>query len=248
MNVIFGIHAVKSALLHKPANVKTVLVNEKRNDKRLAQLEQLARDNGIQLLKAEKQNLSEVAESDNHQGVVAYLAPPQRQEHVKITQWLKGLSQSRVIVVLDSIGDPRNMGACIRSANVAGVGGVVVSKSRGCSINATVSKTAAGAAESTAIYQSSNLVRDLETLKSKDYWVIGFDPDANESLYSTDLTEKCVLVFGSEDKGLRLQTRHKCDLLAKIPSNGQVDSLNVSVAVGVVTFESLRQSLNLESR
>jgi len=244
MNVIFGIQAVKSVLLHKSSIVETLLLNRNRNDRRLGQIEELAKGKGIELLRVEKQQLDDVSNSSYHQGVVAYLRAPQQSKHKKITDWLDSLSHPQVLVVLDSIGDPRNLGACIRSANAAGAGGAVISKNRGCSINATVSKTAAGAAELTPIYHSSNLARDLEALKSLDYWVIGLDPEAEVSVYSANLTGKCALVFGSEDKGLRLQTRNKCDLLVKIPLSGQVASLNVSVAVGVSTFELMRQRLN----
>ncbi len=205
------------------------------------ELEQLAQGRGIAVQKVAVRQLNELACGLRHQGAVAMChAVARADEKIKIAEWCEALGESPLIVALDSIQDPRNLGACIRSANCAGAA-VVIPKRKGAPITETVSRTAAGAVESTPIYESTNLARDLDLLKQKGFWVIGLDAKARQSVYATDLQDACVLVFGSEDQGLRRQTAVKCDVLVQVPLAGCIESLNVSVAVGVVAFEARRQ-------
>ncbi len=241
MNQVFGIHAVRMVLRQNPLHVKTVLLNENRKDSRLIEIEQLAQRRGIAIQKVSTRQLNELARGLRHQGAAAMChSGAQTEIKIKITEWCEGLGHIPLIVALDSIQDPRNLGACIRSANCAGAA-VVIPKRKGTPITETVSRTAAGAVESTPIFESTNLARDLDLLKQKGFWVIGLDSKAQESVYRADLQDSCVLVFGSEDQGLRRQTAVKCDLLVQVPLVGTVESLNVSVAVGVVAFEAQRQ-------
>ena len=241
MNKAFGIHAARTILQFNPSIAETVLMNEARKDKRLAELEEMAQKNGIEVCKISMNELNEIGNGVKHQGVVILCSsPPFLNRSKKITEWCKSLGHNPLIVVLDCIQDPRNLGACIRSANSAGAG-VIVPKRKGSPITDTVSRTAAGAVESTSIYESTNLARDLDLLKTSGFWVIGLDSQAQQSIYTVDLLDPCVLVFGSEDKGLRQQTKNKCDMLVSIPLIGTVESLNVSVSVGVAAFETIRQ-------
>ncbi len=231
-------------LNHRPNEIERVLLSSNRNDKRLQTIELLARQNTISCKRVPLNILVEHAEANRHQGVVVFCHHSiKKKSGPNVLDWLGRIGEGSFIVALDGIIDPRNLGACIRSANAAGVNGVIVPRSRGSAINATVSRTAVGAAEMTPIFSASNLARTLEILKDKEYFVLGLDATAAKSVYETSLTEKCVLVFGAEDSGLRKETRKKCDILINIPMLGKIESVNVSVAVGVVAFEVARQRL-----
>ena len=244
LNKAYGIHTVKSILVSKKSVVSSLFLSDKRQDRRLLELEKMATRRNIQVNRVPAKQLNEMVEGQRHQGAVIFYAQARgKKSQMSMFDWLDSLASPNLLVVLDSIQDPRNLGACIRSANAAGAGGVIISKNRGCAVTDTVTKTAAGAVEVTPIYESSNLARDLKTLKTAGFWVIGLDPEAEESLYDSDLTEHCAIVFGSEGDGLRLQTKQNCDWLARIPIAGQVESLNVSVCVGVATFEVNRQRM-----
>ena len=245
----YGIHVAKTMLQYRTDEIESVLLSEKRRDQRLLEIERLARLNGIATRRCSHQELGELAQGNKHQGVIVlshFQASSTRGKN--FSAWLNGLGSSDLIIALDGILDPRNLGACLRSANAAGAGGVILPRNRGCSITATVSRTAAGAAETTPVIHVSNLARTLDAVKSDELFVIGLDGAAEESIYEIDMTGPCALVFGTEETGLRVGTRKKCDQLARIPMYGQISSLNVSVAVGVVAFEVVRQrSTSLQS-
>ncbi len=244
MKTVLGIHAAKSALEHRTNEVQEVLLSSKRTDRRLNQIESIANRNDLQVRRISNSQLSELAKGNKHQGVVLICDTDSRKSSLSLKKWIGTLSESSIIVVLDSISDPRNLGACIRSAHAAGAAGVILPKHRGCRVNTTVSRTAAGAVEVTPIFEISNLSRTLEFFKENGFWVVGLHPaGTSQTLYSTDLSEPCVLVFGSEGSGLRRETSKKCDVLVQIPMFGKVESVNVSVAVGVATFEAMRQRL-----
>ncbi len=242
MEKYFGIHVTNALLQHRPDEMDSVLLSDKRQDRRLHEIEQLARRNGIAIRRLPNSELADIARGNPHQGVITLCRNKlQNERGTDLPGWLKGLDNGSFIIALDGIIDPRNLGASLRSANAAGVGGVILPRNRGCSITATVSRTAQGAAETTPVFQASNLARVLDALKRHGYFVMGLDAAAPDSIYDTDLSEPCVLVFGAEETGLRSGTRSKCDQLISIPMLGKIASLNVSVAVGVAAFELMRQ-------
>lgn len=245
MKMIMGIHAARSMLEHRAGEIRHVVLSLQRTDSRLNQIEALAGRNGLKISRVPNSELSERTGSSKHQGVLLICDTAKSKPLPSMKRWLGDLPQNSLIVVLDSIADPRNLGACIRSAHAAGVKGIIVPKSRGCRINATVSRTAAGAAEVTPIFEVSNLVRTLDFLKENGYWVVGLHPAAAQSLFELDLNESCALVFGNEGTGLRKETQKKCDALVRVPMFGQIESLNVSVSVGVAAFEAARQRINV---
>lgn len=247
MRKVFGIHNAFTMVRYKAREIVSVDLSESRNDKRIRQLEKLAIDQGIPVRRVAGEVLNADAEGNRHQGVILTCQSAIVRPSANLLEWFNSLKNQSLLVVLDSVIDPRNLGACIRSANSAGAGGVIVSRSRGSPLSATVSHTAAGAAEVTPIYQASNLARDLEILKKFGIWVIGLDADASDQIFTTDLTEHCALVFGAEDRGLRTETKKKCDLLVSIPMMGDVQSVNVSVAVGIATFEVARQRMDSQA-
>lgn len=240
----FGIHVATALLRYRTPDVESVVLSDSRKDRRLREIESLARKHGIRVTHLPKREMAEIAQGAKHQGVVVLSRIKTNEvRDTPLSVWLSELTAPDLIVALEGIADPRNLGACLRSANAAGVGGVILPRSRGCSITSTVSRTAAGALETTSIYSAANLARTLDALKTMDYFVVGLDETASESIYNIDLSDPCALIFGTEESGLRAGTRSKCDQLVKIPMYGKISSLNVSVAVGVTTFEVARQRL-----
>ena len=242
MHKYYGKHVAVMMLEHRATEIDSVYIRKEHKDKRLSQIERLAAINEISVVRYSTQELNEVADGNRHQGVVLI-----SQHKSRITgkptflRWISQRDTVSLLVALDGILDPRNLGACLRSANAAGASGVIISRNRGCSITSTVSRTAAGAAETTAIYEASNLVRTLEQSKDSGYRVVGLDSKAERSIYELNADEPIVLVFGTEDKGLRASSCKVCDELVNIPMMGTVPSINVSVAVGVGSFEVMRQ-------
>lgn len=238
----YGIHVAKTMLQFCVDDVDSVLLSEKRRDQRLMEIERIAKVNGIAIRRCSHQELGELAQGNRHQGVIVLSRARTRRTRSKdLSAWLNNLDSTDLIIALDGILDPRNLGACLRSANAAGARGVILPRNRGCSITATVSRTAAGAVETTPIFRVSNLARTLDSVKTGERFVIGLDEGAEESIYDIDMSGPCVLVFGTEESGLRAGTQNKCDQLARIPMYGQISSLNVSVAVGIAAFEAARQ-------
>ena len=245
MRRVLGIHSAAAVLRHRINEVQSVMLSDSRTDEKLAEIESLAERIGVEVTRVPKETLREFARGHPHQGVIV-LCHQIRSDSSRgnVKQWLSTLNDASFLIVLDDIQDPRNLGACIRSANAAGVGGIMLPRNRGCDITATVSRTASGAAEITPIYKVSNLARGLDELKSAGIWVIGLDSNAADSIFDVDLTEPCAIVFGAEDRGLRKQSQKKCDVVARIPMQGETENLNVSVAVGVVSFDIVRQRAN----
>lgn len=239
---VCGIHAVTGLLERRPQDVEVVLFSESRSSIRLAGVERLAEEQRVKRKSVTSKSLNNLARGVRHQGVIA-LCTTGNDGSFKgdFDAWLESQTTSSLIVVLDSIEDPRNLGACLRSASAAGVDGVILPRNRGCQITETVSKTAVGAVDLIPIIQVPNLVRALEILQKQGFWLIGLEADASTSIYNMDLAEPCVLVFGGEQSGLRVRTRNTCDFLAKIPMHSDIQSLNVSVAVGIGCFEVRRQ-------
>ena len=237
--VLFGFHAVTVRLKTAPQSITEIHFDGSRRDGRMRQFVERARDAGIKLVEADDDALTAMAGGTRHQGVVARVnALPARHSLDEVLEEVKG---PPLVLVLDGVTDPHNLGACLRVADGAGVHAVVAPKDHAVGLNATVAKVASGAAETVPYLMVTNLARTLGELKERDIRVIGTSDDAEKTLYDIDLSGPVALVLGAEGSGLRQLTRRHCDELVRIPMAGAVESLNVSVAAGVCLFEALRQ-------
>ncbi|MCB1785295.1 MAG: 23S rRNA (guanosine(2251)-2'-O)-methyltransferase RlmB [Gammaproteobacteria bacterium] len=240
--LIVGIHAVRAALKHGAQQVEAVWFDAARNDRRLRQLLDEARSAGVKVQPSDKGALDRMTGGANHQGVVAHGEMPTSLGEAALERLLNALDEPPFLLVLDGITDPHNLGACLRSAEGAGVHAVIAPRDRASGLTPVVCKVASGAAETMPFVQVTNLVRTLRYLQdSHRVFVVGADGAADDELYRLDLTGPLALVMGSEGEGMRRLTRESCDRLARLPMRGQVESLNVSVATGVCLYEALRQ-------
>ena len=237
---IWGLHAVTAALRNDPENVSRLLVDRGRRDKRLKEVLDLARQHQIKVEQVDVRQLEKEAGGERHQGVVAHYQAPEALGEDALADILEAVGQP-LILVLDGVTDPHNLGACLRTADAAGVAAVVVPRDKAVGLTPTVRKVASGAAESVPFIQVTNLARTLDQLKDRGLWVIGTAGEGDQTLYDVDFRGGCVLVMGAEGAGMRRLTRERCDHLVQIPMLGQVESLNVSVATGVCLYEALRQ-------
>lgn len=238
---IFGLHAVE-ALLHKhPKRILRLCVLQDRQDKKMSALLQLARKENIAIEPASRPELDRMTDDANHQGVVAFTEKSHQHSEADIFSILENSSQPPFILILDNIQDPHNLGACFRSADAAGVNLIIAPKDKSVGITPVVSKVASGAVESVPFVQVTNLARTLEQLKEKGIWIYGMAGEATQTLYQIDFSGPIALVLGAEGEGMRRLTRDLCDGLVKIPMQGAVSSLNVSVAAGICLFEVVRQ-------
>jgi 23S rRNA (guanosine2251-2'-O)-methyltransferase len=236
--VVFGFHAVLARLRADPASVVELFVDETRNDARIRDLATTAERGGVKVMRVPTKRLDGFYGGGRHQGVVA------RIEMKRATDTLDeilGEIEQPLLLVLDGVTDPHNLGACLRVANAAGAHAVVAPKDRAAGITPAVSKVASGAAESTPYIMVTNLARTLSDLKEKNVWIVGADERAEQTLYQANLPESIAWVLGAEGEGMRRLTRESCDLLVRIPMAGDVASLNVSVSAGVCLFESVRR-------
>ena len=238
---IFGFHSIEAILNSNPELILNVFIQNGRRDGRMQNLLTKLDIQKINYSSIDKNTLDRLAEDELHHGVLAEIALPTLPGQDKLIENIKHYSINPLILILDSIQDPRNLGACLRSANAAGVDCVVVNKDRSAPINALVHKTSAGAINQTKIFQVTNLARTIRELQKNGIWVLGLDGMSHNSLYKTNLCEPIALVMGSEGKGLRKLIKTSCDELVSIPMMGNVKSLNVSVATGIALFESRRQ-------
>ena len=238
---IFGFHSLEAILNSSPELILNVFVQNSRRDRRMQDLLTKLDNQKIKYSSTDKSKLEKLAKGELHQGVLAKIALPVLPGQDKLIDHVKHSSVNPLILILDSIQDPRNLGACLRSANAAGADCVVVNKDRSAPINALVHKTSAGAINQTKIFQVTNLARTIRELQKNGIWVLGLDGLSNNSLYKANLRESIALVMGSEGRGLRKLIKTSCDELASIPLMGNVESLNVSVATGIALFESIRQ-------
>jgi 23S rRNA (guanosine2251-2'-O)-methyltransferase len=237
---IYGFHAVLARLRADPKSVDEVLLDERRNDARAKDVIAAAERSGVRLLRVPGTRLDGFHGAGRHQGVVALVREPATRESLDD---LLDRVPSPLLLVLDGVTDPHNLGACLRTADAAGATAVIAPRDRSAGLNATVSKVASGAAESLRYFAVTNLARTLEELKERNIWVVGTDERAEKTLYEADLPESIAWVLGAEGEGMRRLTRERCDLLVRIPMGGSVESLNVSVASGVCLFESVRRRL-----
>jgi len=239
--VAYGIHAVRVLLARNPERIRRLLVTSGRDAARLVELKSLAQRAGVQVGATDDASLDRLADGGRHQGVVAEITPRGGDPETQLEEALEAAQGAPLLLVLDGVQDPHNLGACIRSADAAGVTAVIVPRDRAAGLTAVARKVAAGAAETVPFVPVVNLARALRDLKERGVWLVGTDDAADRTLFEADLTGPLALVMGSEGEGLRRLTRECCDQLVSIPMAGAVESLNVSVATGVVLFEAVRQ-------
>ncbi len=248
---IYGFHAVKASLNQLDSSLSDIdsvlYIDKQRRDQRLLQLLSLAKSKAIQCKRVTKLELDKLV-AGKHQGVIFSLLSSSQNTQVTATkseayldELLEQEHEQYFFLLLDGVQDPHNLGACLRSADAAGVQAVIIPKDRAVSLTPVVRKVACGADQYVPIIQVTNLARTMDLIKSYDIWIIGTAGEADKNLYETDLTGNLAIVMGAEEKGLRRLTREKCDSLVNIPMSGHVESLNVSVSTGICLFEALRQ-------
>lgn len=238
---IYGIHSVLHPLQNEPGTIVEIWIKESRRDARLQQIFGLANQHRILVHTCQADELDSLSQGGNHQGVVALQRSIQEYSETEL-EHSKLQRDSALLLALDGVQDPYNLGACMRTAEAAGVAGIIIPKNRATGLTPTVIKVASGAAGHLPIYRVTNLVRTLQALKDQGYWVMGADACAEQLLYAVEMTAPFLcLVLGGEGKGLRRLTRENCDHLVKIPMVGKVESLNVSVATAICIYEALRQ-------
>ncbi|QTF07228.1 23S rRNA (guanosine(2251)-2'-O)-methyltransferase RlmB [Brenneria izadpanahii] len=238
--IIYGIHAVKALLERDPQRFLEVFILKGRDDRRLHPLITELESAGIAIQMANRQWLDGKVEGAVHQGIVAIVKEGRQYQENDLPVLLDGLEQP-FLLVLDGITDPHNLGACLRSADAAGVNAVIVPRDRSAQLNATAKKVACGAAENVPLIRVTNLARTLRLLQEHQVWIVGTAGEADHTLYQSKLTGPLALVMGAEGEGMRRLTREHCDELISIPMAGSVSSLNVSVATGICLFEAVRQ-------
>ncbi len=239
---LFGFHAVGVRIKTAPASVLEVYVDASRRDARMRQFLQRAREAGVRLIESDGLRLAKLCGSHGHQGVVARVQPVEQARSLDtLLEQLEADGQQPLLLVLDGVTDPHNLGACLRVADGAGAHAVIAPKDHAAGLSATVAKVASGAAETVPYFMVTNLARTLGELRERDIWCVGTSDDAPRSLYETDLRRPLAWVLGAEGQGLRQLTRKSCDELVSIPMQGAVESLNVSVASGICLYEALRQ-------
>ncbi len=236
---IAGFHAVTARLRHAADSVEALYVDARRHDRRMQQLLQRAQAADVKVIAVDAQRLHGLAGGVPHQGVVAVCQATQLAR--TLDDLLADVRKDTLLLLLDGVTDPRNLGACLRTADAAGVDAVVVPRDRSAAMTPVVAKAAAGAAEAIPLVAVTNLARAMEDLRQAGVWIAGAAGDADRSIYELDLVSPLAWVLGAEGEGLRRLTREHCDWLARIPMAGHVESLNVSVAAGVCLFETLRQ-------
>ena len=240
--LIIGIHAVRTALKHGGERIDHLWFDGARRDRRLRQLLEEAEQANVRLESTTKAALDEMTGGANHQGVVAHGEMPASLGEAALDALLTELTEPPLLLVLDGVTDPHNLGACLRSADGVGVHAVITPRDRSCGLTPVVCKVASGAAETVPFIQVTNLVRSLRYLQDAHrIFVVGTSGEARDELYQADLCGPLALVMGAEGEGMRRLTRETCDQLVRLPMVGHVESLNVSVATGIFLYEALRQ-------
>jgi len=237
--VVFGFHVVLARLRADPGSVIEIFLDEARNDARARDLAAVAERAGVRVIRVPAKRLDGFYGGGRHQGVVARIDVKSAAD--SIDDVLDAVSGPALLLVLDGVTDPHNLGACLRVANAAGAHAVIAPKDRAAGITPAVSKVASGAAEATPYVMVTNLARTLDELKEREIWIVGADEDAETTLHAADLPRSIAWVLGAEGEGMRRLTRERCDLRVRIPMLGAVQSLNVAVAAGICLFESVRR-------
>jgi len=237
--ILFGFHAVTVRVKTAPGSVVELYIDGTRRDARMRQFIERAKEAGVRLIESDELRLQALCGTHRHQGVVAKVtAAPATKSLDDLLDTVEG---PPLLLVLDGVTDPHNLGACLRVADGAGAHAVIAPKDHAVGINATVAKVASGAAETVPYFMVTNLARTLGELKERNIWVIGTADDAPRTLYAADLRQAVALVLGAEGQGMRQLTRKTCDELVSLPMAGAVESLNVSVASGIGLYEAVRQ-------
>lgn len=238
---LFGLHSVQAALDYSPDKIIRVWIDEQRIDKRLGKLIDELAVLGIEPEQIDRKKLDRLADGNNHQGIAMEVTMPGELSENDLKTMVENLTANALLLVLDNVQDPHNLGACLRTADATGVHGVIITKDKATGITPTVCKVASGAAETVPVYQVTNLSRTLRWLKEEGVWVLGAAGEAEQTVYQADLTVPIALVIGAEGSGLRRLTKENCDLLIKVPMLGKIESLNLSVATGIFLYEAIRQ-------
>lgn len=239
--MIFGFHAVTARLRHEASSVEEIYIDAARHDRRMQELLRAAQAANVRIIPADDQRLNSIVGTRRHQGVVAKAGELSLARN--LDELLDAIDGPPLLLVLDGITDPHNLGACLRVADGAGAHAVIAPKDRAVGLNATAAKVASGAAETVPYITVTNLARTMRELKERDIWLIGTDDNAEKGLYEADFSGPAALVMGSEGEGMRRLTRETCDMLVSVPMLGSVESLNVSVASGVCLYEARRQRM-----
>ncbi|MGE5453339.1 MAG: 23S rRNA (guanosine(2251)-2'-O)-methyltransferase RlmB [Acidobacteriota bacterium] len=241
LKLLFGFHAVSVRLKVAPKSIKELHVDVSRRDQRMRQFLAKVGDAGIRVIESDDDRLQAMCGTHRHQGVAARVEAIAQAK--SLDDLLDTLTDPPLLLVLDGVTDPHNLGACLRVADGAGAHAVIAPKDHAVGINATVAKVASGAAETMPYFMVTNLARTLTELKERDIWIIGTSDDAPRNVYAADMKVPTALVLGAEGDGMRQLTRKHCDELVSIPMMGSVESLNVSVASGVCLYEARRQRM-----
>ncbi|HTH44197.1 MAG TPA: 23S rRNA (guanosine(2251)-2'-O)-methyltransferase RlmB [Oxalicibacterium sp.] len=239
--MIFGFHAVTARLRHDASSVEEIYIDADRRDARMKELIRAAQAANVRMIQADDARLNAIVGTRRHQGVVAKAG--QLSLARNLDELLDAIEGPPLLLILDGVTDPHNLGACLRVADGAGAHAVIAPKDRAVGLNATAAKVASGAADTVPYITVTNLARTLRELKERDILLIGTDDTAEQGLYTADFSSPAALVMGAEGEGMRRLTRETCDVLIHIPMAGSVESLNVSVASGVCLYEARRQRI-----
>lgn len=240
-SIVWGLHAVRALVERRPQDVVRLCLAQGRDDQRMRELRELAAKQGIRPVGVPMAALDQETGAAAHQGALAEVRPSAPLNENGLLDLLTGAQATPLVLVLDGVSDPHNLGACLRTADAAGVTAVVAPRDRAAGLTPVVRKVAAGAAEVVPFAQVTNLARTLRDLKEAGLWIAGTAGDGEQELYAADLAGPLAIVMGSEGRGLRRLTRECCDFSLRLPMRGSVASLNVSVAAGIVLYEALRQ-------
>ncbi|QQD25102.1 23S rRNA (guanosine(2251)-2'-O)-methyltransferase RlmB [Venatoribacter cucullus] len=241
LEAVYGLHAVTTLLQRNPEQVIELWIMQGRHDARMQRVLELAQEQQLDVREADKGLMNQKADEGNHQGVIAWRKPVQHKTEKHLPDILDAISGTPLILILDGVTDPHNLGACLRTADAAGVQLVIAPKDKSAPLNATAAKVACGAAEAVPYIQVTNLARTMKDLQQRGIWIVGTAGEAEHSIYQQDMKGPMALVMGAEGSGMRRLTREHCDYLVNIPMAGEVSSVNVSVATGICLFEAVRQ-------
>ena len=239
--IICGFHGISAAVTHSPVDIVELFVDERRRDKRSTHLIDSAERSGIIVNRVDRAMLDELAGGVKHQGVIARTRQPLIRGETELFRLLDRLNHPPLLLILDQIQDPQNLGACLRVADGAGVDAVVLPKRGACPVTPAVVRVAAGATQSLPVVYVSNLARTMDSLKERGIWITGTADQSEDTLYDADFRPGTAVAMGAEGTGLRRLTQAHCDRVVRIPMYGSVESLNVSVATGLVLYEAVRQ-------
>lgn len=240
-NFVYGLHAINAVLERAPERLLELWLAQPRDDARSRELRERAQTAGVHVQSVGAEALAKLVGDVAHQGAVAAVRPLKAWDEHDLLESLNQAAEDAFLLILDGVTDPHNLGACLRTADAAGVHAVLIPKDRAATVDGVVRKVAAGAAEFVPVASVTNVARTIDLLKERGIWVVGTDGEAPQTLYAADLKRPLALVLGAEGAGMRRLTRERCDFLVRIPMAGQVESLNVSVAAGVALFEARRQ-------